>query len=175
MIQIPCIMNSDGRLEKNSSFFVMQLTWSYWMLQKFPTYTFIQSYTFISFPEKFSPIVLFSPIHLLFVMEFSHLNFYSELLSIQNSRIMKVQSWFIRWYVDTMIQNSNYQAENDQNSSLCTPLVPNKERQCSLDKRQRFCCDDHADCITSYSLNNISIQKMYYCLAYFQCNLSYRF
>ena len=65
--------------------------------------------------------------------------------------------------------------KNKQNLSLCTPLVPNKERQCSLDKRQRFCCDDHADCITSYSLNNISIQKMYYCLAYFQCNLqSYR-
>ena len=89
-------------------------------------------------------VLLFSHIHLLFVMKFSHLNFYSELLSIRNSRVMKVQSWFIRWYVDTMIQNSNYQAENDQNSSLCTPLVPNKETQWSLDKRQRFCCDDHA-------------------------------
>ena len=44
-------------------------------------------YMFISFPEIFPPIRLFSPIFLLDFMEFSHLYFYSDPLSIRNSRV----------------------------------------------------------------------------------------
>ena len=77
---------------KNSSIFVMQLTWSYSLLQKFPTYTFIQSYTFISFPENFLPIRLFSPILLLIFKEISHLFFYSDSSSIRNSRVGLVRN-----------------------------------------------------------------------------------
>ena len=49
---------------------------------------FIESYTIISFLENFPPILLFSPIRLLFFNEFSHLYFYSEPSSIRNSRVL---------------------------------------------------------------------------------------
>ena len=77
---------------KNSSFFVMLLTWSYWMLQKFHTYAFIQFYTFISFLENFPPIRLFSPILLLIFKEISHLFFYLDSSSIRISRVINLFS-----------------------------------------------------------------------------------
>jgi len=57
------------------------------MLPKNPAYTFIQTYTFISFQQKFPPICLFSPIFLLIFEEISHLYFYSDSSSIRNSRV----------------------------------------------------------------------------------------
>ena len=57
------------------------------MLPKNPTYTFIQTYTFISFQQKFPPICLFPPILLLVFEEISHLYFYSDSSSIRNSRV----------------------------------------------------------------------------------------
>ena len=63
------------------------LLYLYWMLPKNPTYTFIQTYTFISFQQKFPPICLFPPILLLVFEEISHLYFYSDSSSIRNSRV----------------------------------------------------------------------------------------
>ena len=63
------------------------LLYLYWMLPKNPTYTFIQTYTFISFQKKFPPICLFPPILLLVFEEISHLYFYSDSSSIRNSRV----------------------------------------------------------------------------------------
>ena len=57
------------------------------MLPKNPTYTFIQTYTFINFQQKVPPIRLFPPILLLIFKEISHLYFYSEPSSIRNSRV----------------------------------------------------------------------------------------
>ena len=64
------------------------LLYLYWMLPKNPTYTFIQTYTFISFQQKFPPICLFPPILLLVFEEISHLYFYSEPSSIRSSRVV---------------------------------------------------------------------------------------
>ena len=47
--------------------------------QKNPTYTFIQTYTFINFKQKVSPRRLFPPMLLLIFKEISHPYFYSEL------------------------------------------------------------------------------------------------
>ena len=58
------------------------------MLPKNPTYTFIQTYTFISFQQKFPPICLFPPILLLVFEEISHLYFYSDSSSIRNYRVV---------------------------------------------------------------------------------------
>ena len=63
------------------------LLYFYWMLPKNPTYTFIQTYTFINFQQKFPPIRLFPPILLLIFEEISHLYFYSDSSSIRNSRV----------------------------------------------------------------------------------------
>ena len=57
------------------------------MLPKNPTYTFIQTYTFINFQQKFPPIRLFPPILLLIFEEIFHLYFYSDSSSIRNSRV----------------------------------------------------------------------------------------
>ena len=57
------------------------------MLPEIPTYTFIQTYTFINFQQKVLPIRLFPPILLLIFKEISHLYFYSEPSSIWNSRV----------------------------------------------------------------------------------------
>ena len=57
------------------------------MLPKNPTYTFIQTYTFVNFQRKVPPIRLFPPILLLIFKEISHLYFYSEPSSIRNSRV----------------------------------------------------------------------------------------
>ena len=59
----------------------------YQMLPKNPTYTFIQTYTFINFQQKFPPIRLIPPILLLIFEEISHLYFYSDSSSIRNSRV----------------------------------------------------------------------------------------
>ena len=61
---------------KPSSLFYNQLNAS-----KNPTYTFI------NFQQKVPPIRLFPPILLLVFKEISHLYFYSEPSSIQNSRV----------------------------------------------------------------------------------------
>ena len=53
----------------------------YRMLPKIPTYMFI------NFQENFPPIRLFSPIFLLVFEEISHLYFYSDSSSIQNTRV----------------------------------------------------------------------------------------
>ena len=50
-------------------------------------YKLIWDYSFINFQQKGPPIRLFSPIFLLIFKEFSHLYFYSDPLSIQNSRV----------------------------------------------------------------------------------------
>ena len=44
------------------------------MLPQNPTYTFIQTYTFINFKQKVSPIRLFPPMLLLIFKEISHRN-----------------------------------------------------------------------------------------------------
>ena len=49
------------------------------MLPQNPTYTFIQTYTFINFKQKVSPRRLFPPMLLLIFKEISHPYFYSEL------------------------------------------------------------------------------------------------
>ena len=58
------------------------------MLPKDPTYTFIQTYTFINFKQKVPPIRLFPPILLLISNEIFHLYFYLEPSSIRNSRVL---------------------------------------------------------------------------------------
>ena len=59
--------------------------------QKFQLHFFIQTYSFISFPENFPSILLFSPIFLFIFKDFSHLYFYLEPSSIRNSRVSKCQ------------------------------------------------------------------------------------
>ena len=66
-------------------------------LPKNPTYTFIQTYTFINFQQKVPPICLFSPILLLIFKESSHLHFYLEPLSIRNSRVLHYSSYYKYW------------------------------------------------------------------------------
>ena len=58
------------------------------ILPKNPTYTFIQTYTFVNFQRKVPPIRLFPPILIIIFKEISHLCFYSEPSSIQNSRVL---------------------------------------------------------------------------------------
>ena len=73
---------------KKSYLYKYSPTHDFWMLSKIPIYTFIQSYTFISFTEIFPPICLFSPILLFFIKEISHLYFHSDSSSIRNYRVI---------------------------------------------------------------------------------------
>ena len=57
-------------------------------LRRYVGILFWPTYTFISFPENFLPIRLFSPIFLLLFKQFSHLHFYSDPSSIRNSRVL---------------------------------------------------------------------------------------
>ena len=50
------------QFKKKSHLFVYSGLYFYSFLKKNPTYTFIQSYTFISFPKKIPPILLFGTV-----------------------------------------------------------------------------------------------------------------
>ena len=73
--------------EKISYLYFYSVLYVYQFSQKNPTYTFIQTYTFVNFQQKVPPIGLFPPILIIIFKEISHLYFYSEPSSIRNSRV----------------------------------------------------------------------------------------
>ena len=89
------------------------------MLPEIPTYTFIQTYTFINFQQKVLPIRLFPPILLLIFKEISHLYFYSEPSSIRNSRVMAALIQSMKYFINLVLGNAKFilAAQSPQNMS----------------------------------------------------------
>ena len=75
---------------------------------KNPTYTFIQTYTFVNFQRKVPPIRLFPPILIIIFKKISHLYFYSEPSSIRNSRV-----GFLQYKLETRTKHFDGQCKLD--------------------------------------------------------------
>ena len=76
---------------------------NYVFRSKWPTYKFI------NFPEIIPPILLFSPIRLLVFQKSSHLYFYSEPSSIQNSRVHQILTLLTCQTIAWAVRNSDFQ------------------------------------------------------------------